>query len=633
MIDPEELIAEPSAPDLVDKLIDGKYRVVRLLGCGGLAAVYEAIHEELGRRVAIKALLPKWASETHQIKRFRREAQLLSEISHPGIAAVHACGLTADGQLYLCLEFVDGTALDDFLKKGNRLTSAQCCSLFLTLGSAVAFAHESGIIHRDIKPQNIMIALDETSGSITAKLLDFGIGKIFSDEVGQKLTATGAVIGSPAYMSPEQFSGGSVDTRSDIYSFGCVLYETLTGSAPFQAETAFEMMDLHVSQAPKPIPPSSSSPPGDPARDSLAQVALKCLAKKPDDRFASMTEVCQALQQIQDAPTIPLRFRKATASLSKPTAHAAKRRAGRRRLPLIAALAAALAVAASAAFLAQNRTQPTALEPRLEVFSDDERQGNNAYDRGVVETDPSKRKALMRQAAAKMRRLLASSHQPRLDAARRLVLARCLREMPEDPQSLQESRLLFSQVLQMAIQNRHLVKESNARHDVANTVSDCYLNLGIIDILENKFDDAVGNFESCRKEQLAGGSEGDWGPLWGLELAYRYKRQPQEAVRYAQLSAQMFHLRSLDDDLRGMMLADAALDIKEADKCTLEAATAIVRKVVGAPTASEHRDLRNQAALNYMDKVLAGIDDAENAHAYEVDSRMLFRDPRPPNLR
>ncbi|MFN8655708.1 MAG: serine/threonine-protein kinase [Candidatus Obscuribacterales bacterium] len=627
MIDPEELIAEPNAPDLVDKLIDGKYRVVRLLGCGGLAAVYEAIHEELGRRVAIKALLPKWATETHQIKRFRREAQLLSEISHPGIAAVHACGMTADGQLYLCLEFVDGTALDDFLKKGNRLTSAQCCSLFLTLGSAVAFAHERGIIHRDIKPQNIMIAVDETSGSITAKLLDFGIGKIFSDEVGQKLTATGAVIGSPAYMSPEQFSGSTVDTRSDIYSFGCVLYETLTGCAPFQAESAFEMMDLHISQAPKPIPPSSSSPPGDPARDSLAQVALKCLAKKPDERFASMTEVCQALQQIQDAPTIPLRFRKPTASIAKPTTARSQR-----RFPLAAVIAVGIGAAALAAFLLLQKQTPP-LDPRVEVFSDDERQGNNAYDRGVVEPDAGRRKDLMRQAAARIRRLLASSPENKLNTARELVLARCLREMPEDPHALKESRALFNKALQLAIENRHLVKESNARHDVANTVSDCYLNLGIIDIMENKLDDARRNFENCRQEQLAGGSEGDWGPLWGLELVYRFKRQPQEAKKYALLNAQMFHLRSLDDNLRGMMLADAVFDIKEADKCTLEAATAIVRKLVGAPTASEHRDLRNQAALNYMDKVLDGVEDAENAHAYEVDSRMLFRIPHPPNLR
>lgn len=441
------------------------------------------------------------------------------------------------------------------------------------------------------------------------------------------------MIGSPAYMSPEQFSGGSVDTRSDIYSFGCVLYETLTGSAPFQAESAFEMMDLHISQAPKPIPPAS--PPGDPARDSLAQVALKCLSKQPDERFASMTEVCQALQQIREAPGTPLRFRKPTASIAKTTAQAVKRRTGLRRLPLIGAIAVALAVAASAAFLTQNKMQTPFLEPRSEVFSDDERQANNAYDRGVIETDPTERKALMRQVAAKMRRLLASSRapEPRLNAARQLVLARSLREMPEDPQSLQESRLLFSQVLQRAIQNRHLVKESNARHDVANTVSDCYLNLGIIDLMESKFDDAVRNFESCRREQLAGGSEGDWGPLWGLELAYRYKRQPQEAKRYAQLSAQMFHLRSLDDDLRGIMLADAALDLKEADQSTLADAVAHVREVVGTPTASEHRDLRNQAALNYMDKVLAGIEDVESAHAYEVDSRMLFRNPHPPNLR
>ncbi len=261
---------------LIDTLFDGRYRIQRKLGAGGMADVYLAEDQELGRRVAIKILNGRHANDDQFIERFRREAKNAAALNHPNIVSIYDRG-EAEETYYIAMEFLDGRTLKELIVGRGAAPVNVAIEYARQILSALRFAHRHGIVHRDIKPHNVMV-----DGEGRVKVTDFGIARAGTSQ----MTEAGSIVGTAQYLSPEQARGGEVDPRSDLYSLGIVLYELLTGKTPFDGETPVEIAMKHLSTAPK--PPSTLRPDVPPELD---MVVMRALAKNPDDRYQSADEM------------------------------------------------------------------------------------------------------------------------------------------------------------------------------------------------------------------------------------------------------------------------------------------------------------------------------------------------------
>jgi serine/threonine-protein kinase len=269
--------------NLINTLFDGRYRVMRKLGSGGMADVYLAEDEELGRRVAIKILNDRHANDEQFVERFRREAKNAAGLSHPNIVSIYDRG-EAEGTYYIAMEFLDGRSLKELLIARGPMPIDDAVSYTRQILNALRFAHKKGVVHRDIKPHNVMADPD---GRL--KVTDFGIARAGASQ----MTEAGAIVGTAQYLSPEQARGSAVDQRSDLYSVGVVLYEMLTGHVPFSGETPVEIAMKHLSEAPR--PPSTMRPDVSP---DLDMIVLRALAKNSDDRFQSAEEMDAELARV-----------------------------------------------------------------------------------------------------------------------------------------------------------------------------------------------------------------------------------------------------------------------------------------------------------------------------------------------
>ena len=273
-----------SGDHLIDSLFDGRYLIIRKLGSGGMANVYLASDQELGRRVAIKILDDRHARDEQFVERFRREAQNAAGLSHPNIVSIYDRG-EAEGTYYIAMEYVEGRTLKELLVARGPSPLGIAIDYTRQILSALRFAHRNGIVHRDIKPHNVIV-----DGEGRVKVMDFGIARAGA---ASQMTEAGSIIGTAQYLSPEQARGAPVDQTSDLYSTGIVLYELLTGGVPFTGETPVEIAMKHLSQVP--APPSSHRP--EVPRD-LDYVALRALAKDPADRYHSAEEMDSDLERI-----------------------------------------------------------------------------------------------------------------------------------------------------------------------------------------------------------------------------------------------------------------------------------------------------------------------------------------------
>ena len=268
----------------------GNYRVTRQLGEGGMGVVYEAEHPVIGRKVAIKLLHLALARDPEVVARFFNEARAIHTVGHENIVEIMDFGQTTDGQPYFIMEFLAGEAMNDRIAR-NVLTPVEACEIVEQICRALGAAHDKGIVHRDLKPHNVQL-LPTTSGRMHLKLLDFGVAKIMNaGDLSQSVkTRTGSLMGTPIYMSPEQCKGaGDIDSRTDIYSLGVMLYEMLAGRPPFVAAGVGELFAMHMLQQPPRLTDFAPKTP-----PMMAAAVMKALAKEPRDRFATMEDLRQA---------------------------------------------------------------------------------------------------------------------------------------------------------------------------------------------------------------------------------------------------------------------------------------------------------------------------------------------------
>lgn len=268
---------------MIGTVIADRYEILSVLGSGGMSSIYKAKHLELGKMFAIKIIHDHLASDLTMVKRFRQEAKAVSQLSHPNIVSVQDFGITTDGQPYLVMDFLDGIDLRTLTGAPMQLHHA--VPVFLQICEGLAHAHEHQVIHRDLKPDNIMMVQEPTG--VKAKIVDFGLAK--TTKTTQKLTRTGDVFGSPHYMSPEHCLGEPLDHRTDIYSLGCIMYECMTGYPPFDAESPLQVINKHVHESPPPIAPELGVP------EWLEREIFRALEKNKERRHESAADLCNAL--------------------------------------------------------------------------------------------------------------------------------------------------------------------------------------------------------------------------------------------------------------------------------------------------------------------------------------------------
>ncbi|MBY0547015.1 MAG: serine/threonine protein kinase [Candidatus Obscuribacterales bacterium] len=281
---------------LIGKLIQDRYRIESLIAKGSMGVIYKATQELIGREVAVKVMHNYLVSDDESLKRYHKEAKAASRLNHPNITTIYDFGVLASGQPYIVMDLLTGKTLADYLKERNQLTLNQTLMVFQQVCLALAEAHKCGIVHRDIKPENIVIDEMPDGKSIQVKVVDFGIATFSEgiDDTLGKITKTGTVCGSPFYMSPEQCDASKLDHRSDLYSLGVVLFETLTGKVPFESKDIYQVLTMQVKDAP---PKLKKMRPDLEYADAIESVVAKALSKEPDQRYQTADDFWLALAQ------------------------------------------------------------------------------------------------------------------------------------------------------------------------------------------------------------------------------------------------------------------------------------------------------------------------------------------------
>jgi serine/threonine-protein kinase len=270
----------------------GQYRLKKLLGSGGMGEVYLAEHQMMKRPCAVKVIRPEKAGDPQVLARFEREVRATAKLSHWNTIDIYDYGRTPDGTFYYVMEFLPGHNVGEIVNKGGPLPAARILYLMRQICDALAEAHNHGLVHRDIKPQNLYVAYRGGMHDV-AKVLDFGLAKPLHDAKHAGLTQEGSITGSPLFMSPEQASSEEVDARSDVYSLGAVMYFMATGKAPFAYENPMKVMIAHATEDPEPPRYLNADVPPE-----LEEIILRAMEKRPADRFQSMAELRDALDHV-----------------------------------------------------------------------------------------------------------------------------------------------------------------------------------------------------------------------------------------------------------------------------------------------------------------------------------------------
>ena len=281
-----------SADPLISQLVADRYRVIRKLGEGGMGSVYLAEHVVIEKKFALKVLAPELARRADLVARFLQEARSASRIGHENVIDIMDFGQSPDGLVYIAMEFLDGKDLGEIVRTQEAMEWHDARDIVLQICRALRAAHEKGIVHRDMKPENIFLIQREGQPHFV-KILDFGIAKVMGlDPNGPRLTRTGMIFGTPEYMAPEQAEGKDTDHRADIYAVGCIIYHLITGQTPFVAESFMTMLTKHLME--DPVPPSVRRP-DLPITVEMDGLVLKALEKDREKRWQSMAELIEAV--------------------------------------------------------------------------------------------------------------------------------------------------------------------------------------------------------------------------------------------------------------------------------------------------------------------------------------------------
>jgi serine/threonine protein kinase len=313
---------------LIGQTLNGRYRVIELIGTGGMSAVYRAEHVQLGRAVALKVLNAEMATHPEAMLRFEREAIVCAKIQHQHVVCASDTGRLADGSLYLVLELVEGQSLRELINAEVRLPVARALGICAQIADALDAAHRMGVVHRDLKPSNVMLPAGNGQSDFV-KVLDFGMAREQGNTVaGEGLTQTGRIFGTPEYMAPEQARGDKVDERADLYALGAIAYEMLAGRPLFQAPELLALLIKHIQEAPLPLPPEIPEP--------VSRLVMALLEKDPERRPKTARQVSRSMHRLAADP----------ARLSAPPSAPGLVRVARPPLVAVAlALAAVIAVA------------------------------------------------------------------------------------------------------------------------------------------------------------------------------------------------------------------------------------------------------------------------------------------------
>jgi serine/threonine-protein kinase len=400
---------------MLGEVLDGRYRVEKLLGRGGMGRVYRAEHVGIGRPVAVKVLDPRGGFEPSARQRFEREAIATGRLRHPNCVGVTDFGMLPDSSLFLVMELLDGVTVDDLLADHTRLPPPRAVAILRHVLRGLAHAHGQGLVHRDLTPRNVILVAQPDDPDF-AKVVDFGLAKMTGADTGQTITQTGIVCGTPSYMSTEQALGKPLDHRSDLYAATVLLFEMLTGRPPFHCDEALRTLSMHISAPPPTVAevvPDVAVPP------ALDRLIARGLAKRPEDRPQSADEYLAELDRAMAPATQELSV--ADLSIATATRPAAPRPATtrwrQRRLWQAAGLAAIVAIAGVAIGLSRS---------------------------GSADATPDARPAEAPAAAIEMPEEVRPTVDPAIEAARRLAASgrrqqaldrlRALRkERPRDP--------------------------------------------------------------------------------------------------------------------------------------------------------------------------------------------------------
>jgi serine/threonine-protein kinase len=299
---PSQIHTEGTDPNdpLIGATLGGRYKVIKAIGEGGMGIVYEAVHEVIEKKVAVKVLRDDFSKRPEVVARFRQEAKSASRIGHEHIVDISDFGETPTGQSYFVMEYLEGDDLANILAREGTLAPARAVNIVLQCCKALGAAHTKGIVHRDMKPENIFLTSRDNQPDFV-KIVDFGIAKMSDIETegapGRKLTKTGMIFGTPEYMSPEQAAGKPLDHRVDVYALGVILFEMLTGRVPFVGDTFMGILTQHMFEE---IPTLRSVNPNVQCSEELEMVIFEALTKDPDERFPDMASLARAIAGSMD---------------------------------------------------------------------------------------------------------------------------------------------------------------------------------------------------------------------------------------------------------------------------------------------------------------------------------------------